>query len=262
MEFMTGNDHHFFGDFIGKWENSSSSLCTSAPSSELVLVETMEQQECTIGIPLRGILTLRGRTLPSEWDCGVCKCPNSQMGGRFASCQECEQPRVAEWQVNSEGNVVQPAVVVELPPGWQPDKKVEKHVMKPGELAALRGGKKAAAEKAAAAAAASSPEGDNDNGQPGEEEVKQTEVAEEREEEEEEEEEFDEEKDGGEQKSTYTYGIVTEVTRIRGRVFVYAFADDDIIDDTGNTPPVGAPVGGTLSRADVKELVVVDPGDE
>ena len=43
---------------------------------------------------------------------------------------------------------------------------------------------------------------------------------------------------------------------------MYAFADEDLVDKTGATPPAGAPVGGTLRQSDVASLAVLDSGDE
>ncbi len=222
-------------------------------------------EDCTIGIPLRGILTLRGRTLPTEWECGVCKCPNSQIAGKYAKCKECEQPRVAKWMYNCEGQVIQPAKVIELPPGWQPDKKTSLT----GDLAALRGGKAVLAAKAATVndpqieidllGNAQANTANGEEGKPsttGRHVMTQKEIIDEgKDEDKDEEDELD-------QQTSYTYGIVTDVTRIRGKVFVYAFADEDLVDKTGATPPAGAPVRGTLRQSDVASLAVLDSGDE
>ena len=229
-------------------------------------------EDCTIGIPLRGILTLRGRNLPTEWECGVCKCPNSQIAGKYAKCKECEQPRVAKWMYNCEGQVVQPAKVIELPPGWQPDKQTSLT----GELAALRGGK---AVLAAKAATLNDPQIDIDlldndqanaaNGEEGKPSTPDRHVVRQKEsidegnlEEVKGKDEDKDEEDELDQQTSYTYGIVTDITRIRGKVFVYAFADEDLVDKTGATPPAGAPVGGTLRQSDVASLAVLDSGDE
>ena len=37
---------------------------------------TGTKRQLTLGVPLNGILTFRGRTLPSEWQCAVCTTHN------------------------------------------------------------------------------------------------------------------------------------------------------------------------------------------
>ena len=68
-----------------------------------------KDKQLTLGVPLNGILTFRGRTLPGEWQCAVCTTRNPKDEPR---CSCCRQLRVVDWLRNTKGMLLQPGVVL------------------------------------------------------------------------------------------------------------------------------------------------------
>jgi hypothetical protein len=73
--------------------------------------------ELRIGVQLRGILTLHGRTLPITWKCGVCAHEEKNSMDR---CGECKCKRVVSWMYNEQNELIQPGVLVEVSSPWRP----------------------------------------------------------------------------------------------------------------------------------------------
>ena len=73
----------------------------------------------TAGVPLVGMLLWKGRSLPPEWHCSVCKAVNSTKWPNDAACCECKRLRVADWMRlrHADGNswaVLQPGTLVQV----------------------------------------------------------------------------------------------------------------------------------------------------
>mmetsp|Transcript_26686 Transcript_26686/g.71681 ORF Transcript_26686/g.71681 Transcript_26686/m.71681 type:complete len:394 (+) Transcript_26686:96-1277(+) len=80
-----------------------------------------EAASITAGVPLRGMLLWKGRSLPPEWRCAVCKAVNSTKWPKHAVCCECKRERVADWMRlrYADGNswaVLQPGTLVQVRP--------------------------------------------------------------------------------------------------------------------------------------------------
>jgi hypothetical protein len=88
-----------------------------------------EVEESTIGVRLNGILSWRGRVIPTQWVCGVCKYPSTPTNQ--AHCQECKRPQTTEWMKDEMGELFEPGKIVRLPDGWQPDPVLPVPVLTP-----------------------------------------------------------------------------------------------------------------------------------
>ena len=182
---------------------------------------TVTKRQLTLGVPLNGILTFRGRTLPSEWQCAVCTTRNPSDEPR---CSCCRQLRVVDWLRNSKGMLLQPGVVLV---GHEPESAVA-----PSPTA--KGGATAQAGDASPSRSASrGAEGDADADDGSHEE---------------------------DEPCAFELAIVTSVTRVPRQVHVLAFdarTRAAAPRDERDSEPVARTLPGELAR----ELEALDPDD-